>query len=58
MYSSTVSLTLALDVGGWSTTRTGRFSLENKIRYPLHRRLDEAPGSVWTGAENLALIGI
>ena len=37
-YSSTLSLTSALDGGGWSTPRPGRFTL-GKTRYPLHRRL-------------------
>jgi hypothetical protein len=29
-----------------------------KTPYPLYRRLDGAPGSVWTGAENLDPTGI
>ena len=37
-YSSTVSLTSALDMGGWSTTSPGRFN-PGKTRYPLYRRL-------------------
>jgi hypothetical protein len=28
-----------------------------KTRYPLYRRLDLAPGPIWTGAENLASTG-
>jgi hypothetical protein len=39
MYSSTLSLTSALDVGGWSTPRPGRFTHGNETRYPLYRRL-------------------
>ena len=31
MYSSTIPLTLALDVGGWSTPRPGRFTRGRKI---------------------------
>jgi hypothetical protein len=37
-YNSTLSLTSALDGGGWSTPRRGRFTL-GKTRYPLYRRL-------------------
>jgi hypothetical protein len=51
-YSSTLSLTSALDVGGWSTPRPGRFTPGKETRYPLYRR------PVWTGAENLASTGI
>ena len=29
-----------------------------KIRYPLHRGLEWAPGALWTCAENLAPTGI
>jgi hypothetical protein len=43
MYSSTLSLTSALDEGGWSTPRPGRFT-PGDTRYP---------GPVWTGTENL-----
>jgi hypothetical protein len=38
-YSSTLSLTTALDGGGWSTPRPGRFTSGKETRYPLHRRL-------------------
>ena len=38
-YSSTLSLTSALDVGGWSTPRPGRFTTAKETRYPLYRRL-------------------
>ena len=38
MYSSTVSLTSALDGCGSSTPRPGRFT-PGKTRYPLYRRL-------------------
>jgi hypothetical protein len=37
-YSSTLSLTSALDEGGWSTPRPGRFTPGKETRYPLYRR--------------------
>jgi len=37
-YSSTLSLTSALDVGGWSTPRPGRFTTGKKTQYTLYRR--------------------
>ena len=37
-YGSTLSLTLALDVGGWSTSGPGRFIPENGIRYQFYRK--------------------
>ena len=39
MYGSTLSLTSALDRGGWSTPRPGRSKPGKETRYPLHRRL-------------------
>ena len=39
-YSSTFSLTSALDVGGWLTPRPGRFIRGKETRYPSYRRLD------------------
>jgi hypothetical protein len=39
MYSSTLSLTLALDEFGWSTPRPSRFTPGKETRYPLYRRL-------------------
>jgi len=39
MYSSTLSLTSALDGGWWSTPRTGSFTHREEIRYPMYRRL-------------------
>ena len=44
MYSSTLSLTLALDGGGWSMPRPGHFTHEKETQYPLHRRLDGPQG--------------
>ena len=38
-YSTTVSLTLALEAGGWSTPRPGRFTPRKKTRYPYYKRL-------------------
>jgi hypothetical protein len=43
-YNSTLSLTSALDGGGWSTPRPGRFTLEKETRYPLYRRLGGPQG--------------
>jgi hypothetical protein len=37
--SSTLSLTSALDGGGWSTPRPGRFTSEEETRYPHYWRL-------------------
>jgi hypothetical protein len=37
--STTLSLTLALDEGGWSTQRPGRFTPGKETRYPLYRRM-------------------
>ena len=53
MYSSTVSSTSALDVGGWSTQRPGRFT-PGKDSVPIVQGAGWAPGPVWTGVENLA----
>jgi hypothetical protein len=58
MYSSTLSLTTAVDGGGWLTPRHGRFIPGNETRYPLYRRLFGPPGPVWTIVENLASTGI
>ena len=48
-YSYTLSLTLALSWGGWSTSRPGRFTPPppGKTRYPLNRRLGGTQG--WSG---------
>jgi hypothetical protein len=34
-HSSTLSLTLALDEGGWSTPRSSRFTPRKETRYPV-----------------------
>jgi hypothetical protein len=52
-YSSTLSLTSALDAGGWSTPRPGRFT-PGKDPVPIVQEAGWAPGPVRTGAENLA----
>ena len=43
-YSSTLSLTSALDEGGWLTARHGRFTPGKETRYPLYRRLGGPQG--------------
>ena len=53
MYSSTFSLTSALDGDGWLTSHLARFNPGKETRYPAW-----APGPVWTGAENLASTSI
>ena len=57
MYSSTLPSTSALDGGGWSTPRPGRFTLGKD---PVHivKEAGWAPGPVCTDAENLASTGI
>jgi hypothetical protein len=39
-----LSLTLALDEGGWSTPRPGRFTPGKETQYPLYRRLGGPQG--------------
>jgi hypothetical protein len=56
-YSSTLSLTLALDGGWWSTPRPGRFT-PRKDPVPIVQGARWAPGPVWTSAENLSPISI
>ena len=43
-YSSTLSLNLALDWGGWTTPHLGRFSPRKETRYPFYRRLGRPQG--------------
>jgi hypothetical protein len=43
-YSSTLSLTSALDGVGWSALRPGRFTPGKETRYPLYRRLGGPQG--------------
>jgi hypothetical protein len=56
IYSFTIPLTSALDVGGWSTPRLGSFTL-GKDSIPIVQEAGWTPESVWTGAENLAPVG-
>jgi hypothetical protein len=53
MYSSSLPSTSALDGGGWSSSRPGRFA-PGKDPVPILYEAGWAPGPVWTGAENLA----
>jgi hypothetical protein len=50
-YSSILSLTSALDEGGWSTPRPGRFTPGNDP-VPIVQEAGWAPGPVWTGASD------
>ena len=58
MYSSTLSLTYALNWDGWS--KPGPWPLDPRERdlVTIVYVAEWAPGSVWTGAENLAPTGI
>ena len=53
MYSSTLPSTSALDGGGWSTPRSGRF-IPWKDPVTKVQEAGWAPGPLWTGATNLA----
>ena len=52
MYSSILSLTLALDGGGWSTPCPGCFT-PGKDPEPIVMKAGWVPGPVCMGAENL-----
>jgi len=56
-YSSTLSVTSALDRGGWSTPRPGRLTPGEKPGAHCTGGWVD-PGPLWTGAENLASTGI
>jgi hypothetical protein len=43
-YSSTLSLTLAQDGGGWSTMRPGCFTPGKETQYPMYRRMGGPQG--------------
>jgi hypothetical protein len=55
-YTSTLSLTSALEWGGWSAPRPGRFT---PVKDPVSivQKAGWAPGRVWTGAEISPLPG-
>jgi hypothetical protein len=57
MYSSTLPVTLALDRGGLSTPRPGRFT-PGKDPVPIVLEVGWTSEPVWTCAENLAPAGI
>ena len=57
MCSSTLTSTSALDEGGWSTPRPGRFT-PGKDPVPIVQEAGWATGTDLTGAENFALTGI
>jgi hypothetical protein len=52
-YRSTFSLTLALDEGGWSPPRPGRFTPGKENRYPFYRRLG-GPQGRFGGLRNIS----
>ena len=56
-YSSTLSLTSALQGNGWPTPRPGRFT-PGKDTVPILKEFVWAPGSVWIFVENLGPTGI
>ena len=57
MYSSTLSFTLALDAVGGQLHAPAALP-PKKDPVPVVQEAGWAPGPVWTGAENLAVIGI
>jgi hypothetical protein len=52
MYSSTRSLTSALDEGGWLRPRLDRFT-PGKYPVPILQEAGWAQGPVWTGVQNI-----
>jgi len=54
-YIYTFSLSSALDRGGWSTPRSGRFTPGKETPVPIMQEPGWAPGTVWAGARNVAL---
>ena len=56
-YSYTLSLTSPLNGGGWSASRSRRFT-PGKDPVPIVQEAGWAPGQVWQGAENLVPTGI
>ena len=51
-------MTAALEGDEWSAARPGRTLPPGKDPVPIAQEAEWAPGPVWTGAENLAPIGI
>jgi hypothetical protein len=56
-HCGTLSLTSALDGGGWSTPSPARFT-PGRDPVPLVQEVGWAPGPVWTDADNLAITGV
>jgi hypothetical protein len=56
-YSCTLSLSSALEIGGWSAPRPGRFA-PGKDPVPIVQEAGWAPGQFWTCTKNLAPTGI
>jgi hypothetical protein len=56
-YSCTLSLTAALDEGGWSTPWPDRFTSGKETSFPLYWRLVGSLGPVWTGVGSLDRTG-
>ena len=48
---------LGTNLGGWLTSRLGRFTLENEP-VPIVLEAECVTGPVWTGAENVSPTGI
>jgi hypothetical protein len=57
MYNSTLSLASTIDGGGWSTPRPYCLT-PGKYTKLIAQEVGWAPGSVWTGAEDVAATGI
>ena len=55
MYSSALSLTSALEWGGWLTPHPGRWERDP---VPIEQGAGWSPGAVRTGTENVAPTGI
>jgi hypothetical protein len=53
MYSSALSLTSALDGGGWSKPCLTTLSPQ-RDPVPIVQKAGWAPGPVWTGMENIS----
>ena len=57
-YNSTLPLTLALDRVGWPKPHLGPLYSRERDLVPILQEDGWAPGTIWTGAENLAPLGI